>query len=103
MSLSKAVTHESYQAARGDLGRAGRSTNRPAPPKRSMRVESAPKGPLTGRRVETLGQAQLLSIAAEINIDGNNLRHIYETHMIGERGLGVWWRNMRMAAICARL
>jgi nicotinate-nucleotide--dimethylbenzimidazole phosphoribosyltransferase len=53
----------------------------------NLGVETAPKGPLTGRRVEVLSQAELLSIASGVNIDGNNLRHIYETHMIGERGL----------------
>ncbi len=52
-----------------------------------MRVESAPKGPLNGRRIETLNRTELMEIAKGIDIEGNNLLQIYETHLIGERGL----------------
>lgn len=40
-----------------------------------------------GKRVETLSRSELLSMSERIVIDGNSLRQIYETHLIGERGL----------------
>ena len=52
-----------------------------------MNVESAPKGPLAGIRIETLNRTELMDIARSVDIDGNNLLQIYETHLIGERGL----------------
>ena len=52
-----------------------------------MNVESAPKGPLAGIRIETLNRTELMDIARNVDIDGNNLLQIYETHLIGERGL----------------
>lgn len=42
---------------------------------------------LAGQRVETLNRADLMSLSEKIVIDGSNLRQIYETHLIGERGL----------------
>ncbi len=41
----------------------------------------------TGKRVETLSRSELLSMSEKIIIDGSSLRQIYETHLIGERGL----------------
>ena len=52
-----------------------------------MKLESAPKGPLAGRRIETLNREELMQIARSIDIEGNNLFQIFETHLIGERGL----------------
>lgn len=43
--------------------------------------------PLTGKRVDTLSRAELFSLAETIIIDGSSLRQIYETHLVGERGL----------------
>lgn len=51
-----------------------------------MGVESAPRE-LGGRRIDTISRAELLEISEKIIIDGSNLRQIYETHLIGERGL----------------
>jgi hypothetical protein len=42
---------------------------------------------LSGKRIETLNRAQLLELSEKIIIDGSSLRQIYETHLIGERGL----------------
>jgi hypothetical protein len=43
--------------------------------------------PITDRRVDTISRAELLSLSQTIIIDGSSLRQIYETHLIGERGL----------------
>lgn len=43
--------------------------------------------PPSSTRVETLDRAELLELSEKITIDGNSLRQIYETHLIGERGL----------------
>lgn len=45
------------------------------------------KNPLEGQYVETMSSEELLDLAEKIHINGDNLRHIYETHLIGERGL----------------
>lgn len=43
--------------------------------------------PLTEKRVETLNRAELLSLSEKIVVEGSSLRQIYETHLVGERGL----------------
>lgn len=40
-----------------------------------------------GKRIETLSRAELMDLSEKILIDGSSLRQIYETHLIGERGL----------------
>lgn len=42
---------------------------------------------LKGRRIETLNRADLLTLSEQILVEGSSLRQIYETHLIGERGL----------------
>jgi hypothetical protein len=39
------------------------------------------------RQVEIMSRSELLSISAKIDVDGSNLKQIYETHLIGEKGL----------------
>lgn len=39
------------------------------------------------KRVETLSRVELLAYSDKIEINGSSLRQIYETHLIGERGL----------------
>lgn len=41
----------------------------------------------TKQEVATLNRANLLTLSESIIIDGSSLRQIYETHLIGERGL----------------
>jgi hypothetical protein len=41
----------------------------------------------SGKRIETLNRAELLSMSEQIIVDGSSLRQIYESHLIGERGL----------------
>ena len=41
----------------------------------------------TGKRIDTLSRAELMDLSEKVIIDGSNLRQIYETHLIGERGL----------------
>lgn len=43
--------------------------------------------PPSSTRVETLDRTELLELSEKIIVDGNSLRQIYETHLIGERGL----------------
>ncbi len=52
-----------------------------------MNVESSPIEPASGKRIDTLSRAELMQLGETIEINGSNLRHIYETHLIGERGL----------------
>lgn len=42
---------------------------------------------LSGRRAETMSRSELLELSEHIMIDGSSLRQIYETHLVGERGL----------------
>lgn len=41
----------------------------------------------TNKNVETLSRADLLNLSEQIVVENTNLRRIYETHLIGERGL----------------
>jgi hypothetical protein len=43
--------------------------------------------PLTNKRIETLSRPELLTLSGKIFVEGNSLRQIYETHLIGEHGL----------------
>jgi hypothetical protein len=56
------------------------------PAGRSEKPAELPKN-LTERRIETLNRAELFSLSEKIIVDGSSLRQIYETHLIGERGL----------------
>jgi hypothetical protein len=40
-----------------------------------------------GQHIETLNRAELLSLSEKIVVDGSSLRQVYESHLIGERGL----------------
>lgn len=42
---------------------------------------------IANRRIETLNRQELLDISERIMVDGTSLRQIYETKLIGERGL----------------
>jgi len=42
---------------------------------------------MKAKSTETLNRAELLSLSEQIAVDGSSLRQIYETHLIGERGL----------------
>ena len=53
-------------------------------------VEKSPERssqPSTGKRIDTLSRAELFSLSETIIVDGSSLRQIYETHLVGERGL----------------
>jgi hypothetical protein len=39
------------------------------------------------QRVASMNRSELINISEGINIDGTTLRHVYETHLIGENGL----------------
>lgn len=52
-----------------------------------MKVEAAPTEHTGSRNIETLSRSELLQMSEKIEINGSNLRHIYETHLIGEHGL----------------
>jgi hypothetical protein len=38
-------------------------------------------------KVQTLNRSELLAISQKIRVEGTNLRKVYETHLVGERGL----------------
>lgn len=52
-----------------------------------MKIEASPIEPASGKRVDTMSRAELMEVSQHIIVDGSNLRHIYETHLIGEHGL----------------
>lgn len=41
----------------------------------------------SGKRIDTLNRVELMDLGEKIVVDGSNLRQMYETHLIGERGL----------------
>lgn len=43
--------------------------------------------PSSEKRAATLSRAELMRLSEEIIVDGSSLRQVYETHLIGERGL----------------
>lgn len=49
--------------------------------------ETGPKDKEDGKHIDTLSRAELLNLSEKIVIDGSNLRQIYETHLVGEKGL----------------
>lgn len=49
-------------------------------------AERSPR-PSPDKRAETLSRAELLNLSEQIVVDGSSLRQIYETHLVGERGL----------------
>lgn len=53
----------------------------------AITTEAKPTGRTTEKRVETLSRAELLELSEKVIIDGSSLRQIYETHLVGERGL----------------
>ncbi|HEY5152873.1 MAG TPA: hypothetical protein VII55_02765 [Candidatus Saccharimonadales bacterium] len=44
-------------------------------------------GPASDKRIGTISRAELLSLSEQITVDGSSLRQIYESHLVGERGL----------------
>jgi hypothetical protein len=62
------------------------SESAPAKPVAKKAPEHRPV-PVTGQNIETLSRSELLNLSEAINVDGSTLRQIYETHLIGERGL----------------
>jgi hypothetical protein len=57
------------------------------PTERSQRAVPETLEPASGKRIATLNRAELLTLSEKIIVDGSSLRQIYETHLIGERGL----------------
>ncbi|MGC1176560.1 MAG: hypothetical protein WA843_00670, partial [Candidatus Saccharimonadales bacterium] len=41
----------------------------------------------TDKNIDTLSRAELLAMSEKIVVEGSSLRQVYETHLIGERGL----------------
>lgn len=60
---------------------------RHAPEKRSKGAESARHEAVITKRVATMNRAELLALSEQLTVDGTSLSQIYETHLIGERGL----------------
>jgi len=66
------------------------SADKPAPETVKISVEKSAElspRPGSGKRIDTLSRAELLSLSETIIIDGSSLRQIYETHLVGEHGL----------------
>jgi hypothetical protein len=57
------------------------------PYKEELRRTVETTRPITDRRAETLNRAELLQLSERIMVDGTSLRQIYESKLIGERGL----------------
>jgi hypothetical protein len=43
--------------------------------------------PMASKNMDTVNQAELLKMSEKVFVNGSSLRQIYETHLIGERGL----------------
>lgn len=56
-------------------------------PATDRKTPNAESGPLSGQRIETMPRDELLVLAEKISVGGDTLRHLYETQLIGERGL----------------
>ncbi len=54
---------------------------------KQTREKQPPEQLKTDKNIETLSRAELLSLSEKITIDGSSLRQVFETHLIGERGL----------------
>lgn len=54
---------------------------------KKLKIEASPIEPVSGKRLDMLNRAELLKLGEKIEINGNSLKHIHETHLIGERGL----------------
>ena len=54
---------------------------------KALEAAEFPEEKVAAQRIETLSRAELLTLSEKIIIDGSSLRQIYETHLIGERGL----------------
>jgi hypothetical protein len=51
------------------------------------KIEKAREKMPAEQRIETMNRSQLLELSEKITIEGSTLRQIYETHLVGERGL----------------
>ncbi|MDB5169067.1 MAG: hypothetical protein JWO41_423 [Candidatus Saccharibacteria bacterium] len=58
------------------------ASSREAQPKRVSPIEG-----LTEKDIVTLNRQELLTVSEKIIIEGTSLRHIYETNLVGEKGL----------------
>lgn len=63
------------------------NTEAPRMPKLERREMIASGKPVTEQSVETLNRAELLQLSEQIVVEGSSLRQIYETRLVGERGL----------------
>jgi hypothetical protein len=55
--------------------------------KRFDKSHEAPSPSASDQHIGTMSRAELLVLSEQIIVDGSSLRQIYETHLIGERGL----------------
>ncbi len=72
------IGHMAITTEAKPTGRAGKAT---------VERPDQPAAAVVGKRVETLSRAELLELSEKVIIDGSSLRQIYETHLVGERGL----------------
>lgn len=67
-----------------------RRPERPTKPKPEAHTEASSSRetmPVDARRVETMNRQELMDISQKIVVEGSTLRQIYETHLVGEKGL----------------
>jgi hypothetical protein len=77
------MTAESVPAILPSTERASTKTN-----KAEFKANAEKAAPaLSEKAVETLNRAELLQLSERIVVEGSSLRQIYETHLVGERGL----------------
>lgn len=56
-------------------------------PEDKVLVEAKAKPELANLKAQTMSKLELVLLAEKINIDGTNLRQVYEARLLGERGL----------------
>lgn len=62
----------------------------PEKPNQTSRPEgqkAIPKPEVSKNRIATMSRSELLELSETIRVDNTNLRHIYDTHLVGENGL----------------
>lgn len=60
---------------------------RPRAEKHNKATQTSGPEVVSAKRIQTMSRAELLALSEKIMVDGTSLRQVYETHLVGERGL----------------
>jgi hypothetical protein len=80
---AEAITAKRVSKAEADAPKVILTPEKPAAPQQSKPEKSA----MSEKEVMTMNRSELLLLSEKIVVDGASLRQVYETHLVGERGL----------------